>query len=435
MENMEVRSEAPGVSLRHAQGVVFTDKSRFRMLIAGRRFGKTYYAAIELVVAATQKPGNYWYLAPTYRMAKDLAWKNLKNIIPPQWITKKNESDLQLELINGSMVELKGSDYADALRGRSLTGVVLDEAAMMGPEVWSEVIRPALADQQGWALFITTPKGTSSWFYDLYLLAKGDPSAVIDAQTAAMAKGWSVHEFTTIEGGNVPPEEIEAARAELDPRTFRQEFEASFENLSGMVCVSFSQANVKLVTDDPRRTLLVGLDFNSSPLVAVCAVRADFHSYSNLHVFAEIVLDGGATTWEMGEELYKRFGMDRPIEICPDPTGHRVQTSGVGLTDHHILRRQGFRVISPKAPWKVKDKINAINCGFQTADGKHHVYISPHCKQLIKSLRSWTYQENSNTPDKKLGNDHLPDALGYLLLSRFNKAKSYTVGSTSYRVW
>ena len=423
----------PTITLRHAQGIVFNDDHRFRILVAGRRFGKTYYAAIELVVAATQKPGNYWYLAPTYRMAKDLAWKNLKNTIPPQWIAKKNESDLQLELINGSMIELKGSDYADALRGRSLTGVVLDEAAMMAGEVWSEVIRPALADQQGWALFITTPKGTASWFYDLYLQAKGDPSV---ATISSVVRDWSVHTFTTIEGGNVPLAEIEAARRELDARTFRQEFEASFENLAGMVCVSFSKDNIRPIEpDDGVGRVLVGMDFNSSPLVAVCGYVRIHKGVRELCVFKEIVLDGGATTWEMGDALTEEFNDTRRVVVCPDPTGHRVQTSGVGVTDHHILRRQGFHVVAPKSPWRVKDKINALNCGFQTADGARHIFIDPSCRELIKCLRSWTYTEGSNSPDKKMGNDHMPDALGYLCLARFNMAKSYMTGSSGFRLW
>ena len=101
-------------------------------------------------------------------MAKDIAWKELKRLTPNIWIKSKNETDLRLELINGSTIELKGTENAMALRGRSLAGVVLDEAAFMDRDVWAEVIRPALADKQGWALFISTPDGTASWFYDMW---------------------------------------------------------------------------------------------------------------------------------------------------------------------------------------------------------------------------------------------------------------------------
>jgi hypothetical protein len=157
------------VSLRYAQGEVFNSEKRFRLLVAGRRFGKSYLSCIELLRGAIERPGEvYFYCAPTYRMAKDIAWKELKKLVPKVWVQSKNETDLRLDLINGSSIELKGTENAMALRGRSLAGVVLDEAAFMDRDVWAEVIRPALADKQGWALFISTPDGTASWFYDMW---------------------------------------------------------------------------------------------------------------------------------------------------------------------------------------------------------------------------------------------------------------------------
>ena len=132
------------LGLRWAQGQVFSSKKRFRVLVAGRRFGKSYLSCIELIKAAIERKGEtYFYCAPTYRMAKDIAWKTLKRLVPQVWIKSKNESDLKIELINDSVIELKGTENAMALRGRSLAGVVLDEAAFMDPEVWFEVIRPA----------------------------------------------------------------------------------------------------------------------------------------------------------------------------------------------------------------------------------------------------------------------------------------------------
>ena len=178
------------LGLRWAQGQVFSSKKRFRVLVAGRRFGKSYLSCIELIKAAIERKGEtYFYCAPTYRMAKDIAWKTLKRLVPQVWIKSKNESDLKIELINDSVIELKGTENAMALRGRSLAGVVLDEAAFMDPEVWFEVIRPALADKQGWALFISTPDGTASWFYDLWCYCQEDPT-----------EDWKRWCFTTIEG-------------------------------------------------------------------------------------------------------------------------------------------------------------------------------------------------------------------------------------------
>lgn len=414
-------SNEPGLSLRYAQGQVFNNRTRFRVLVAGRRFGKSYLACIELLRGAIERPGEtFFYAAPTYRMAKDIAWKVLKKLVPRAWIKAKNETDLKLELVNGSTIELKGTENAMALRGRSLAGVVLDEAAFMDAEVWFEVIRPALADKQGWALFISTPDGTASWFYDLWCYA-------VEAE-----KDWKRWQFTTIDGDNVPPEEIEAARGQLDSRTFRQEFEASFENLSGLVAINFSDANINAeIKDIPVLPLLVGLDFNVSPMSAVCAVKYQ----SELWVFDEIVLTGGATTWDFCETLIDKYGMERRIITCPDPTGAARKTSGVGATDHAILRKAGLTVSTPRAPWKIRDKITCVNMGLLDATGTRRIKIHPRCVELIKSLRTLTYTANTNMPNKNLGVDHSFDALGYMCLQVFNLAKPENMGSTDFRVW
>jgi hypothetical protein len=410
------------LTLRHAQGQVFSSTARFRVLVAGRRFGKSYLSCIELLRGAINKPGEtYFYCAPTYRMAKDIAWKLLKQLVPKQWLKSKNESDLKLELVNGSMIELKGTENAMALRGRSLSGVVLDEAAFMDPGVWFEVLRPALADKQGWALFISTPEGTASWFYDLWNYAEEEGGA-----------DWQRWSYTTIQGGNVPPEEVEAARSQLDPRTFRQEFEASFENLSGLVAISFADANIsKDVKDLPVLPLLLGVDFNVDPMTGICAVKKG----DVLWIFDEIIMTGGATTWDFCEEVQNRYGVDRRIISCPDPTGGARKTQGVGTTDHSILRKSGFTVSTPRAPWKIRDKITCVNTALLDATGTRRMFIHPRCKELIKALRTLTYAPGTGLPNKNLGVDHAFDALGYLCLQVFNLAKPENIGGTQYRVW
>jgi hypothetical protein len=409
------------LDLRWAQGEVFNSEKRFRVLVAGRRFGKSYLSCVELLRAAINQPGEtFFYCAPTYRMAKDIAWKTLKRLVPQVWIKSKNESDLKIELINDSTIELKGTENAMALRGRSLSGVVLDEAAFMGAEVWFEVIRPALADKQGWALFISTPDGTASWFYDLWCYCEEG------------YEDWQRWSFTTIEGGNVPADEVEAARTQLDERTFRQEFEASFENLTGLVAVSFDDANISPIAKDIKiMPILLGVDFNVDPMSGVCAVKDD----ENLYVFDEIMLTGGATTWDFAEEIVRRYGVERRIVACPDPTGGARKTAGVGLTDHNILRRSGFTVSSPKAPWKIRDKITAVNTALLDASGARRTFIHPRCKELIKSLRTLTYTPNTGLPNKNLGVDHAFDAFGYLCLQQFNLAKPETLGQTTYRIY
>ena len=190
------------INLRWAQGQVYSSEKRFRVLVAGRRFGKSYLSCVELVRGAIEKPGEtFFYCAPTYRMAKDIAWRALKKLVPKVWIKTKNETDLRIELINGSTIELKGTENAMALRGRSLSGVVLDEAAFMDPEVWFEVIRPALADKRvGRCLFQRQRL--------VGFMTCGVMSQTTDRRMATM-------ELHNVEGGNVSKHEVEAAALNL----------------------------------------------------------------------------------------------------------------------------------------------------------------------------------------------------------------------------
>ena len=410
----------PELSLRHAQGEVFQSNARFRVLVAGRRFGKSYLSCIELLRAATKRPGEvYFYCAPTYRMAKDIAWKTLKSLVPQPWVRSKNESDLKIELVNGSLIELKGTENAMALRGRSLAGVVLDEAAFMDSAVWFEVLRPALADKQGWALFISTPEGTASWFYDLWNYAADSES-----------KDWARWSYTTIQGENVPPEEVEAARGQLDPRTFRQEFEASFENLSGLVAINFSEENISTTAIDiPQLPLWIGLDFNVDNMSAVFGIRVG----EDLHIFDELVMTN-ATTWDVADEINHRFGLTRKKDVSPDPTGAARKTAGVGLTDHAILRKSGLKVSTPRSPWKIRDKVNCVNTAILDGTGTRRLLIHPKCRETIKSLRTLVYDDNG-LPNKKLGVDHCFDALGYLCLMKFNLNKGIKVGQSNFKLY
>ena len=186
-------------SLSEPQRQVWDTTARFKLLCSGRRFGKTYLCIARLIAWAIDKPNSLnWYVTANYRMAKQIAWRQLKAMVPPEICIKRNETELQVELANGSVISLKGAENADSLRGVSLSSLVIDEAAYVKQEAWEMVLRPALSDQGGPAWFITTPAGLN-WFYDLW-------------EQADQQDDWQTFSYTTIEGGNVPSEEVEAAR-------------------------------------------------------------------------------------------------------------------------------------------------------------------------------------------------------------------------------
>jgi hypothetical protein len=136
------------IRLKPPQWKVFRSDARFRVLVAGRRFGKTYLALTELCQAGWSPGRLAWYVAPTYKQAKRIAWKPLKQMTRPYWASKPNETDLRIELITGGTICLRGADNYDSLRGDGLDFLVLDEYASIAREVWPEVLRPALADKR-----------------------------------------------------------------------------------------------------------------------------------------------------------------------------------------------------------------------------------------------------------------------------------------------
>lgn len=193
-------------------------KSRFKVIVAGRRWGKSKLAAVSLVQAAASRAKSLvWYVAPTYGMCKSIMWPDLIEIIPKKWIRKSNETIQFIELVNGSRIELKGCDKPDSLRGVGLHFLVIDEAQDIKKETWTTVLRPTLSDKQGDALIIGTPKGFN-WLYDVYQ----------EGQKPVNRKNglWASWQFPTMTSPFIPPEEIEAAKRDMDEKVFNQEFNA-----------------------------------------------------------------------------------------------------------------------------------------------------------------------------------------------------------------
>ena len=383
------------------QTEIFTSSARFRTVVAGRRFGKTFLSTIEILRAAIGgKNRNVWYIAPTYGSAKEIAWNMLIHTIPEEYIYKTNETALTIKLINNSTIALKGAEKPNNLRGRALDFVVLDEFADMKPEAWNEVLRPSLSDRHTEesptrALFIGTPKGRNH-FYDLW------------ADGLTGKDNWESYQYTTIDGGNVPSEEIEQAKMDLDERTFNQEYCAEFVTYSGLIYYAFSRELSVVNIDDNDGTLHIGMDFNLDPMSAVICLR---HG-QDLLAIDEIVMYGSNTD-EMVAEIKDRYP-NRHCIIYPDPASRQRKTSAGGRTDLSILQNAGFSVKAKKAHPLVRDRINAVNSRLLSGDGERHLFVSPKCKQTIKSLERQTYKEGTSIPNKD-GTDHMNDALGYLV--------------------
>jgi hypothetical protein len=389
--------------------------SRFRYAACGRRFGKSFLAVEEIRraarLAALRKvsPDNeIWYGAPTFKQAKRVMWRRLKRGIPRTWIDgKPNESECSITLKSGHVIRIVGLDVYDNLRGSGLYFFLGDEWADTTPEAWDEVIRPMLSTAGGHAMFIGTPKGFNHFY-------KG----VLDGENPAIndTRAWR---YTTLQGGNVPPAEVEQAKRSKDARTFRQEYEASFENYSGRVYYAFDRKfNVRESSFDPGLPIHVGMDFNVNPMSAcIFQERAD----GTIDQVDEIIIPTSNTA-EMGDEIVRRYGnpqLGAKITIYPDPAGAQNKTSALGKTDISILRDQGFTVIAMASHPLVRDRINYANGRFQNAAGERTLYIAPRCVKSIEARERHSYKEGTSAPDKTDGFDHLCEAGDYYLYTRF----------------
>lgn len=396
--------------LHPGQVEVWNSPSRFKVIVAGRRWGKTRYALTTIIKEAAIRKRLIWYIAPTYPMAKDIMWPDLCDSIPHNWIKKINETKMVIWLKNGTRIMCKGADDPDTLRGVGLDYVVLDEFQDMHPDTWTKIIRPTLATTGGRATFIGTPKSFNH-LYDLFSLGQ-DPKLI-------KGRRWQSWQFKTIDSPFVSPEEIEEARHDMDEKSFRQELEASFETMGGRVYYPFDRRlHVSEVAQfNPNLPIWVGQDFNRDPMSAV--ILQPQPDGMSVHVVDEIVIRNASTEEAVSELERKYWRFQKQTSIYPDPAGS-YQQHARGETDLDIFRERGYYAIfhRRKHP-KVIDRVNSVNRMLVSADGSVRMKINPKCRSLIASLEQTTFKEATREVDKDMGVEHSADALGYPIEYRF----------------
>lgn len=398
----------------------FQPQARFRDAVCGRRFGKTFLGKAEMRRAArlavewgVSVEDEIWYCAPTFKQAKRVFWRRLKQAIPVAWrATKPNETECSITLKSGHVLRVVGLDNYDNLRGSGLFFALIDEWADCPWAAWEEVLRPMLSTctytlpsgevrKGGHALRIGTPKGFNHC-YDTYQdgLPDGEPDH----------KSWL---YTSLQGGNVPAEELDAARRKMDPRTFRQEYEASFENYAGVIYYTFNRNECRTTERiKPDEALHIGMDFNVMKMSAVVFVVRDglpmaldeFHSVRD--------------TPEMIEKIKARFP-GHGIAVYPDASGQNTSSKNASESDLSLLRKADFTVVVDSANPSVKDRINAVNAMLLNTYGDRRMKVNiDQCPKYTQCLERQIYDDKGQ-PDKKGGFDHLNDAGGYFIAKRF----------------
>lgn len=407
---MNIRS----LLLHPGQVEVYNKRARFKVIVAGRRWGKTVYARTTMIKMGVVPDRLIWYVAPTYPMAKDIMWPSLLDCVPQDWIRKINETKMLITLRNGTRVQCKGADNPDSLRGVGLHHVVMDEYQDMDENIWPRIIRPTLATTGGSATFIGTPKQFNQLHRE-YLRGQ-DP----------LNRSWASWQFRTIDSPFVPIEEVEAARRDMDERSFKQELEASFETMGGRVYYPFDRTvHVTDLKFNPERPIWVGQDFNRDPMSSVIMQPQE---NGRVHVIDEIVLRNSSTE-EVVTEIERRYWrhMSRTA-VFPDPAGAYSQHAR-GETDLDIFRERGYvRIYHRKKHPKVADRVNCVNRMLKAADGSVRLLIDRKCKHLITSLEQTIYKEESREVDKTAGLEHSGDAIGYPIEYNFPLRKLRIAG-------
>jgi|DEB0MinimDraft_4_1074332.scaffolds.fasta_scaffold20431_3 predicted phage terminase large subunit-like protein len=377
---------------------VWVDEARFQVVVAGRRTGKSRLAAWKLIIRALESgKGHVFYVAPTQGQARDIMWQTLLELGAPV-VVSSHINNLQIKLINGATISLKGADRPETMRGVSLKYVVLDEYADMKPEVFEQILRPALADQKGDALFIGTPMGRNH-FYELYqyALLGDDP----------LYKAWH---FTSYDNPLIDPEEIKVAEKSMSSYSFRQEFLASFEAIGSEM---FKEEWVKFGESPDEGDYYVAIDLAGFEEVnkqrtknaqldetAIVVTRVN----DNGHWHVENIIHG---RWELGDTARKIFEVVRdyrPVGIGIEK-GIARQAVMSPLTD--MMKRYGMFFRVDELTHGNKKKTDRVMWALQGRFENGFITLSK------GAWNSRFLDQLFQFPDK-LTHDDLVDALAYI---------------------
>ena len=429
--------------------------ARFKALVWGRRSGKSMGIALYTMLKALEKPGNYYIIAPTYTQAKSIYWNDLlKVMVPGAIVNDKNESELFIEFDKThyqlqtkeflgydidsdhtdaplpSRIYLKGANNPDSLRGVSLSGAVLDEFAFFqyANDTWRKIIRPALADQQGWAIFSSTPDGVHNSFYDIVEEAKKVMSEAVDP---LKDRRWFYSHSTMLENTHLEHREQEwkDTKAEyirsgkIDE--WVQEWEAKFSTPSSLVYNEFDdQLHVINPNLIPREnvTFAMGMDFGLKDPFAVVFVAIDRED--NWYIYDEIYLPDLPVD-KMARVLHQKMGDNYFSRIIGDSAGAMEIAS---LRSKELGDYRVFVTPSKKGKDSIRNGIREVKTKLYVREhtGKPKLFVGRNCTATIKEFQSYkrlrdAWGEVSETPEDK--NNHLMDALRYLVHDHMSGAK------------
>jgi phage terminase large subunit len=345
------------------QFAAFHDRrERFACIVSHRRAGKTVACIHDLQLAATvsQKVRpRFAYLSPFLRQSKAVAWDYLRHAMRDAraFGATAHESELRVDYPNGAQVRLYGADNPDAMRGIYLDGIVLDEYADMDPRVWSEVIRPALADRQGWAVFIGTPRGRNA-FFELWRRSRSE-------------EGWFSLMLRASETGLIPASELALARRDLSDEQYLQEFECSFDAAvvgsyyGKLMAQAEADKRVAGVPYDPAALVWTSWDLGIRDATAIWFAQVIGREIRIIDYYEASGVDLGHYVREINARPYVYAG-----HIVPHDA--QAKELGTGKSRLEVLESLGLKHLSVAPLHRIEDGINAVRvfipkCWFDAA--------------------------------------------------------------------
>lgn len=415
---------------KHAeQDQFFNARERFLVAVAGRRSGKTEIAKRRLVrsaLAFSTFPGKFIACAPTRDQAKRIYWDDIKALVPKSLIVDVSETELMLRLVTGTRLGVVGMDKPERAEGEPIDGVILDEFADMKPRAFQASVRPALSTvgRPGWAIFIGKPKGRNH-FYQLWNKARSqsDPS-------------WRAFHWRS--STVIDPEEDAAARRDLDPLTYAQEYDADFVNFEGRIYYPFEaavHANERLPYHD-EADLVFAFDFNVAPGIAVVCQE---HRYDGTNpkvageitaVIGEVWIPQNSNTPAVCRKLAADWGRHKGhVYLYGDATGGSRGSAKVLGSDWDLIEAELRPVFGsrlhlrvPRANPHERVRVNAMNSRMLTADGRIRMLVDPaRAPHVVEDLEGVVALEGGSGEIDKSSYPmltHVSDALGYYVERR-----------------
>lgn len=354
------------LTLHEGQQTVFDAAARYKVVVCGRRWGKTELGKYLVRHHLMNGDKLVWWVAPTYQMASQV-WRDLKRGLRDRAGVQISESERRVDFAEGGMLAIRSAHTPDHLRGAGLDYAVLDEAAFMTPTLWPEVIRPMLLDRQGQALFISTPNG-KNWFWDVYQLAQDHAD-------------WASFHFPSEANKKLDRDDLKAIRQTTSERVWRQEYMAEFLDNSGQVFRGIREAaTATAATPDSVRHTVAGVDWGrEGDYTVIVVLDADTQTMLAMDRFNQI-------GWE--------FQRGRLKALCDEWQVERLvaEANSIGSVNIEALEQADLPVVSFMTTASSKPRlIEALALAIET--GALHLLPD---ETLLRELSNYTMRRSAS---------------------------------------